>query len=412
MELLDDIGCNAVRCWGGSVYEDPLFYRRCDELGVMVWQDFAMACGVYPIDGEFQRVIRDEAVRVIRLLRQHPSIILWSGDNECDAAIFWDGYGRDPSQNRITREVLPDAVYSEDPARPFLPSSPYVDEEAAKVPQAYLSENHLWGPRDYFKSAFYRDSLSHFASEMGYHGAVSVKSMGQFISPEKMWPWQDNDEWLIHAASPETDKSGSYIYRIELMAKQIRELFGSIPGNLEDFVLASQISQAEAKKFFVELFRTQSFRSGIIWWNLIDGWPQWSDAVVDYHFYKKLAYFYIRQSQKPLVLTFTEPRNWKLQLCAVNHSGRGTLDFSYQVKDYESGGTVLSGKGSCGDQAVFEAAFLPYSQGEKKIYLIEWESGAYSGRNHYLAGNPPFELSFYRDFLKKTYGDWYREIFE
>jgi beta-mannosidase len=412
MELLNDIGCNAVRCWGGNIYEDPLFYQYCDEMGIMVWQDFAMACGVYPIDGEFKAVMRDEAVKVIRLLRQHPSIVLWAGDNECDVGIAWDIFNRDPKRNHITREVLPDAVYSEDPTRPFLPSSPYVDEEAVRAPSEYLSENHLWGPRDYFKGKFYRDSLSHFASEMGYHGSVSVKSMRHFISPEKFWPWQDNDEWLIHAASPETGKSGPYIYRIELMAKQVRELFGFVPDNLEDFVLASQISQAEAKKFFVELFRTQGFRSGIIWWNLIDGWPQWSDAVVDYNFYKKLAYFYLRQSQRPLLLTFLEPADWRLKLCAVNHSGIGTLEFSYRVEDYESGGTVLSGRGACGDQAIFELASLPYSQSEKKIYLIEWESGAYSGRNHYVAGNPPFELSFYRNFLKKSYGDWYREIFE
>jgi beta-mannosidase len=411
VKLLDDIGCNAVRCWGGNVYEDPLFYRRCDEMGIMVWQDFAMACGVYPIDGEFKKTIYDEAVKVIRLLRQHPSIILWSGDNECDAGIFGDRFSRNPNQNRITREVLPDAVYSEDPTRPFLPSSPYIDENATRVPGEYLSENHLWGPRDYFKSKFYRDSLSHFASEMGYHGSVSVKSMKHFISPEKFWPWQGNDEWIIHSASPETGIS-PYSSRIGLMAKQIKELFGVIPDNLEEFVLASQISQAEAKKFFVELFRTQGHRSGIIWWNLIDGWPQWSDAVVDYNFYKKLAYYYLRQSQKPLILTFTEPEDWKIKLCAVNYSGIGRLEFVYTVKDYEGGKTVLSGRGACNDQEIFELDFLSYSQGEKKIYLVEWEAGKYSGKNHYLAGNPPFELSFYRDFLKKTYGDWYREIME
>jgi beta-mannosidase len=401
-----------VRCWGGNIYEDPLFYRYCDEMGIMVWQDFAMACGVYPTDREFKEVVYREAVQVIRLLRQHPSIILWSGDNECDQFVAGDGYGRDPNLNRLTREVYPDAVYNEDPARPFLPSSPYIDQEAAKLPQEYLSENHLWGPRDYFKSQFYKGSLAHFASEMGYHGSVSVKSMKRFISPGKLWPWQDNDEWLVHAASPETGKDGSYVYRIELMAKQIKELFGVIPDNLEDFVLASQISQAEAKKFFVELFRTQSHRSGIIWWNLIDGWPQFSDAVVDYNFYKKLAYYYLRRSQEPLVLTFTEPKDWQLALCASNLCGKGPLEFSYRVRDFASGDTVLSGSGVCNDQETFEPAALPYSQGEKKIYLIDWESGAYSGRNHYLAGNPPFELAFYRDFLRETYGDWYREIFE
>jgi beta-mannosidase len=412
MELLDDIGCNALRCWGGNIYEDPLFYRYCDEMGIMVWQDFAMACGVYPTDNDFKEVIYREAVQVIRLLRQHPSIILWAGDNECDQFVAGDGYGRDPNLNRLTREVYPDAVYNEDPTRPFLPSSPYIDEDAAKLPQEYLSENHLWGPRDYYKSEFYKGSLAHFASEMGYHGSVSVKSMKRFISPGKLWPWQDNDEWLVHAASPETGKDGSYVYRIELMAKQIKELFGVIPDNLEDFVLASQISQGEAKKFFVELFRIQSHRSGIIWWNLIDGWPQFSDAVVDYNFYKKLAYYYLRQSQRPLILTFTEPKNWWLTLCASNLCGTGPLEFSYRVRDFASGDTVLSGQGVCNDQETFELAALPYSQGEKKIYLIDWESGAYSGRNHYLAGNPPFDLAFYRDFLKKTYGDWYKEIFE
>jgi beta-mannosidase len=411
MELLDDIGCNAVRCWGGNIYEDPLFYRYCDEMGILVWQDFAMACGVYPTDGEFKAVIYREAVQVIRLLRQHPSIILWSGDNECDQFVTGDGYGRNPNLNRLTREAYPDAVYNEDPARPFLPSSPYIDEEAAMLPQEYLSENHLWGPRDYFKSQFYKGSLSHFASEMGYHGSVSVKSMRRFISPDKLWPWQDNGEWLVHAASPEIDKNGSYVYRIGLMAKQIRELFGIIPDNLEDFVLASQISQAEAKKFFVELFRVQNHRSGIIWWNLIDGWPQFSDAVVDYYFYKKLAYYYLRQSQKPLILTFAEPQNWELTLCASNLSGTGPLEFSYLVRDFASGETVLASKGACNDQETFELAALPYSQGEKKIYLIEWQSGSCSGKNHYLAGNPPFEFAFYRGFLKDVYGDWYKEIF-
>jgi beta-mannosidase len=307
----------------------------------------------------------------------------------------------------------------EDPTRPFLPSAPYTDPGAAKLPPAYLPENHLWGPRDYFKSQFYKASLCHFASEIGYHGCVSVKSMKKFISPEKLWPWRNNDEWRVHAASPELDR-GPYIYRIELMAKQIEELFGEIPDNLEDFVLASQISQAEAKKFFVELFRTgQPNRSGIIWWNLIDCWPQFSDAVVDYYYDKKLAYYYLRQSQRPLILTFAEPHDWKLPLMAVNNSG-GTLSFRYTVRDYDTKKTLLSGTGSCGDQGVYEMDSLPYSQGERKIYLIEWDrapgeasapgsgaaGGAGPGHNHYLAGNPPFDFSHYAAFLRETYGEF------
>ncbi|MDR0475697.1 MAG: hypothetical protein LBH43_18760 [Treponema sp.] len=412
LELLNDIGCNAIRCWGGNIYELPFFYQYCDKKGIMVWQDFAMACAVHPTDEDFKKVIYGETVKVVRSLRQHPSIILWAGDNECDQFIKDDGYGRNPNLNRITREVLPDVVYNEDPARPFLPSSPYFDEEGAKTHQEYISENHLWGPRDYYKSHFYKGSLSHFASEIGYHGANSVKSIKRFISPEKLWPWKGNEEWRVHASCPEASNDGTYIYRIELMAKQIKELFGDIPDTLEDFTLASQISQGEAKKFFVELFRTQPHRSGLTWWNLIDGWPQFSDAVVDYYYYKKLAYFYLRQSQKPLILTFTEPKDWGIKLCASNLSGAGPLEFSYKVRDFASGAAVLSGKAVCPDQGIYEAAGLPYSQADRKIYLIEWESGSYSGKNHYLSGNPPFELSFYRDFLKKEYGSWYKEVFE
>jgi beta-mannosidase len=422
MKLLEDIGCNGVRCWGGNVYEDPVFYRACDEMGIMVWQDFAMACAVHPLDGEFRSLLREEAVSVVRALRQHPSIILWAGDNEIDRGIEGDGYGRNPNFNRLTREVLPDVINTEDPVRPFIPSSPYYDEEAAKLfSREYLPENHLWGPRDYYKSNFYKGSLCQFASEIGYHGCVAVKSLKKFISPEKLWPWKDNDEWKIHAASPETDR-GSYLYRIELMAKQVRELFGSIPENLEDFALASQISQAEAKKFFVEFFRTgQPNRSGIIWWNLIDGWPQFSDAVVDYYYEKKLAYYYLRQSQRPLLLTFTEPFNWRLRLTAVNNAGDAgypsgsapgkvpagaPLEFTYTVTDYDTKETLLSGTGVCEDQSVFELGSIPFAQGEKKFYLIEWESGIYSGKNHYLSGNPPFNFKEYTAFLKNVYPDW------
>ena len=402
LDLVEDLGCNVVRCWGGNLYEEESFFEFCDEKGIVVWQDFAMACGVYPIDPDFQRVIREEAVAIVRKLRQHPSLILWSGDNECDQFMVSDGYGRDPNGNRITREVLPDVVAYEDPARPYLPSSPYYSREAAGMPDRYLPENHLWGPRDYYKGPFYRNALSHFVSETGYHGCPAPASLRKFLSPEKLWPWQNNREWLLHAASPETE-NGPYLYRIELMAKQIRELFGSIPENLEDFALASQISQAEAKKYFIERMRYgQPQRNGIIWWNLMDGWPQFSDAVVDYYFAKKLAYYYIKNSQAPLVLTFTEPEDWKLNLVAVNNSGTPLL-VSYRVEEHHTRRVVLQGTAQLGQAPVSVLEFLPYSMGEKKLYVISWEARQYSGRNHYLAGNPPFDLAWYRDFLKAVY---------
>lgn len=403
MELLDDVGCNAIRCWGGGVYEDEYLFDFCDQHGILIWQDFIMACALYPIDEDFCRVMEKEAISAVRRLRNHVSIMLWSGDNECDMFVEFEPFNQDPNRNKITRKVLKEVLEYEDPTRPYIPSSPFVDEEAHKFPSEFLPENHLWGPRDYFKSNFYINSHCNFASEIGYHGCSSVESIKKFISKDKLWPWQNNPEWIIHAASPELDPKGTYIYRIELMAKQIQELFGTIPDNLEDFVIASQISQAEAKKFFIELFRlNKGNRTGLIWWNLIDGWPQFSDAVVDYYFDKKLAYHYIKQSQKPVILSFSEPKDWNCVLKAVNDTGKEQV-LTYKVTDYTGNNrVVMEGSAVVGD-GVLAIDKIHYSQGAKKIYVIEWSCGEYSGKNHYLSGNPPFDLSEYKQFLKNVY---------
>lgn len=123
--LLEDIGCNMVRCWGGNVYESDAFYDFCDRKGILVWQDFAMGCGCYPNDPQTVRQLEEEVVYQIKRLRNHPSLALWAGDNECDmAANGWNGISLDPCQNLLTREVLSRAVKAWDYSRDYLPSSP------------------------------------------------------------------------------------------------------------------------------------------------------------------------------------------------------------------------------------------------------------------------------------------------
>lgn len=402
LKLVDDIGCNAIRCWGGNVYEDELFYSTCDQLGIMVWQDFALACAVYPQDNQMSEKIREETVSVVKRLRQHPSIVIWAGDNECDLLMSRAIGDRDPNINRLTRTVIKDVVDFEDPTRPYLPSSPYYDEDAYREGRIYITENHLWGPRDYYKSNFYTTSLCHFVSEIGYHGCPSVESIKKFISPEKLWPWQENEEWIVHAANPETSMKGVYAYRVELMAKQIKELFGYVPENLDDFVLASQISQAEAKKFFIELFRQEKWvRTGIIWWNIMDCWPQFSDAVVDYYFDKKLAYDYIKRSQSPFCIVFSEPSNWNIKILALNDT-KQDIDFEFEVIDATGDNcVVMKSNATIKPDSVLELDSLKYSQGEKKFYVIKWKSSLGDGFNHYLAGNPPFELKEYIGLAKQ-----------
>ncbi|NLZ55587.1 MAG: glycoside hydrolase family 2 [Clostridiaceae bacterium] len=405
LELWVDTGCNIIRTWGGGVYEDHSFFDFCDRHGIMVWQDFVMACGTYPIDEDFLAVIRKEAEAVVTKLRNHPSIILWSGDNECDSMTLMMAE-QDPKDNRITREVLPQVVTRIDPYREYLPSSPYISPAVTAHGLDYyridhlLPENHLWGPRDYFKSAYYTGAPCHFVSETGYHGCNSLSSIRNFISPDKLWPWQDNDEWLTHAAEM-TGPDGRYAYRIRLMANQIRELFGFEPDNLEDFILASQISQAEAKKFFIELTRAKKWRrTGIIWWNMIDGWPQFSDAVVSYDFIKKLAYYYIKRSQAPLCLFMSEPENWHINLIAGNdtfHSYQGHC----RAWDSDTGETLFAGpfEAPVNQSAVISP--IRISHGDQRLILIEWEVGDKRGANHYILGKPPLSFEQYKEWLKK-----------
>jgi beta-mannosidase len=400
--LAVELDCNILRCWGGNVYESDRFFDLCDEHGVCVWQDFAMGCAIYPQDKEFKGRLEREARSVVRRLRRHPSLILWAGDNECDSAFHWHGLG-DPNRNSITRELLPGIVWEEDPARQFLPSSPFIDDEVWKRGERYIPEQHLWGPRDSFKSDFYRMSTAHFASEIGYHGCPSPASIGKFISKDKLWPWRGNDEWRLHASCPSPDFLGDdQDSRNALMAKQVKELFGAVPNDLETFSFASQCVQAEAKKFFIEMFRSAMWRrTGIIWWNLLDGWPQFSDAIVDYYFGKKRAYDYIKRAQRHICLMFREPSNFRLQLAASNASLEPS-NIKFSVRDAETGETLISGEKRAEANRVTELGYISFSAGEKKMRVIEWEDRLGQGRSHYLAGQPPFDLEWYKAMIKKT----------
>ena len=140
LELLDEVGCNMVRCWGGNVYESDAFFDFCDRHGILVWQDFSMGCGIYPNEPEFIKKLEEEAVFQIKRLRNHSSLALWAGDNECDQEMRFARL--DPNTNLLTREVLARCVALHDYARDYLPSSPYISE-AAYSGKGLMPEDHL-----------------------------------------------------------------------------------------------------------------------------------------------------------------------------------------------------------------------------------------------------------------------------
>jgi beta-mannosidase len=224
------------------------------------------------------------------------------------------------------------------------------------------------------------------------------------FDPEYVYPWvkdrEWNDEWLTKSVRWNPD-SNEYAGRNDLMISQLKNLFGTVPTNLDDFIAASQITQAEAMKFFIEFWRHDKWRrSGIIWWNLRDGWPIVSDAVVDYYNRKKLAYAYIKRVQVNVVAMCAEAVEGKHPVYVVNDTLRpatghlrihdADTDRQLLATDFmvEANGKVIVGEVPAADKP--------------EMWLIEWQlSDGSKFRNHYLAGESPIRLEDYRRWLQK-----------
>lgn len=397
-----ELNCNMFRCWGGNVYEDHAFFDACDRHGILVWQDFAFACALYPQDDAFAAAVAAEAAAIVRKLRNHPSLALWAGNNEGDMAYSgWFGWGADPGADRISRQVLPEAVRRHDPSRDYLPSSPYHSPEWLRqgAVDRLSPEDHLWGPRDDFKSEFYTGSPAHFASEIGYHGCPDRTTLEAMLGKEHLWPWQDNDRWLTYAVRPLRSCDG-YNYRIPLMATQAALLFGETPVELDDFILASQISQAEALKFFVERFRLDKWRrTGLLWWNLRDGWPIISDAVVDYYNRHKLAYGYLKRIQADVCAMCGEAMNGQHALVVANDTRRA-VSGQLTVCDLDSGRALWTGPFAVTPNGKSELGAIPAAS-TAQMWRLDWRltDAGTTGLNHYLAGPRPFTLAAFRRWL-------------
>lgn len=406
LSMADDLGCNIIRCWGGNVYEDHDFFNFCDEHGILVWQDFAMACQNYPQHSRFIEKLEKEAEWVVKELRDHPSLALWSGDNEIDSMLVSGGV--DPATNHLTREVLPRVIERLDPERPYIASSPYISSKAFNMGDnrqgsPVYPEDHLWGPRDYFKSSFYTNSKAYFVSETGYHGCPNKESIEKFIDEEYVWPYENNRQWNLH--SSDQRHNGAWGGRTMLMHRQVAQLFGEVPTDMDDYILASQISQAEAKKFFVEHMRAQMARNGgVIWWNLIDGWPQMSDAIVDYYYSKKLAYDYIKRSQRGFIIMLDEMNNWKQNVITAN-STLETVKGHVKITDIDSGKVYFEKDFTAGENRNTNLGDIPLMYSDKGMFLIQWELE--NGEKHfntYLYGTPGFDLNKYKGWLERING--------
>lgn len=406
LELLNSIGCNMVRVWGGGYYETDDFYDYCDEHGILVWQDFMMACGVYPKTNEFIENLSKEVVCTVKRLRNHPCLALWAGDNECDYFFNAHNMHADPNNNILTRDIIPKLLFENDPDRIYLPSSPYYDKEKIKSGKD-PSEDHNWGPRDFFKSEYYVNFNTCFTSEIGYMGMPCLKSISRFIDAKEINDFE-SDDYVVHASCP-TVKLPYYKFRIQQNLNPIKEMFGCLPNNINDIVLCSQIGEAEALKYFIEKMRIKKGRTGgIVWWNLLDGWPQLSDSVVDYYFNKKLAYYYIKNCQEYFSVMMDEI-NGKIVLKAVNDTNK-IINFSFKLKDITNDNILCCDTSVIIQNGILELWNKPLDT-NRVYYKIEWMIDNIKYSNHYISNIKGVTLHDYLANLSKC-GINVRELVE
>ena len=188
---------------------------------------------------------------------------------------------------------------------------------------------------------------------------------------------------------------------------------GFIPwdNDLDIFAKQSQISQAEALKFFIEHFRIQKWsKSGLLWWNISDGWPQVSEAVVDWYGCKKLAYSFVKRSQSPLCMMFDEPKDGKIDLYIVNDT-QSDVNVKYTVKNVVNDKIVAKSECFVKKNSLIITTSIDEEKGA--FYLIVWDAGNFMGVNHYTCSiADKIDYNSYIKNLEKVGFDKYFEGFD
>ena len=286
---------NTLRVWGGGIYESPTFYDLCDRLGILVWQDFMFACGVYPQDDAFLGEVKAEAENIVKQLRNHPSLFIWCGDNEVDWVYLQENVS-DFWQNRINRETLVRVCQELDPSRPYIPSSPF-SKDHDHPNDAASGDVHLWKHGASFRDDYYVQCLANMVTEIGHISLPDMGTLQSFIPQEHLWP-PFNQHWYLHCSDP--NRSGDS-YRVQSYFDSIRANGLAAPKNLAELIQQTQQLQTEATEFWIHHFSSQPNCWGIFLWNLCDSWPQISDAYIAYPYQEKPALRAVRDGFAKIV---------------------------------------------------------------------------------------------------------------
>jgi beta-mannosidase len=298
LESVRDTNMNMVRVWGGGIYERDDFYELCDEMGILVWQDFMFGCSLYPGDQAFLDNVRQEAFDNVKRLRNHPSIVIWVGNNEIESGWFhwgwkdqlpaklWEGY------LKIFYGVLPEVCASLDPSRPYWPSSPSSkledDPDSQKMGDAHYWQ--VWHASLPFSE--YAKQSPRFMSEYGFQSLPQLETVNTYTVPA------DHDIESPVMMAHQRHPRGNPLIR-EYMLREYPE-----PKDFESLLYVSQVLQAEGIKIGAEhLRRIMPHNMGSLFWQLNDCWPAASWSSIDYTGRWKALQYYARRFYSEILVS-------------------------------------------------------------------------------------------------------------
>jgi len=319
LELAADAGVNMLRVWGGGDIETEHFYDECSRLGIMVTQDFLMACGQYPEDEKwFLKQLEKEAEYAAMLIRNKACLVWWSGDNEnailgCDTDINYKG-------RASAYKAIAPVIYKKDYNRRFLPSSPYGGAFYASNTKgtthntqflgtffSYMLQEDVSDYKDYIKLYNAR-----FIAEEPVLGAASENCLKKFMTKEDVYG--DNLEmWLYHTRPNPALKTQVFEY-LYSFAEGILGKFK----NGEDRLFKLKYLQYEWLRVSMERVRREKwFCSGVVYWMLNDCWPAASGwSLIDYYAKPKAGYYSFKRSAKPQILSVDfENKMYNFHIC-------------------------------------------------------------------------------------------------
>ncbi|MFF5171353.1 glycoside hydrolase family 2 protein [Micromonospora sp. NPDC000089] len=304
---------NLLRIWGGGRYESEDFYDLADELGLLVQQDFLFACAAYPEEEPFGTEVAAEAAEQVTRLASHPSLVLWTGNNEN----IWGWHDWDWQEPLAGRtwgrgyylDLLPRIVGELDPTRPYWPGSPWSGREEIHPNDPAHGTMHIWdvwNDDDYTK---YREYVPRFVAEFGYQAPPAYATLRRSISDDPLA--HDSPGMAHHQKAIDGD----------LKLQRGLDAHLPAPADFDDWHYLTQLNQARAIQLGVEHFRSyREVCSGTIVWQLNDCWPVTSWSAIDGDGRRKPLWYALRRAYADRLLT-VQPRDGGLALVAVNETG-------------------------------------------------------------------------------------------